>query len=175
LVIIFNKTNMKKNIYWLIQFEEEIEWKRPSDPKKSLMEQSKLYHSDSFSYYVPIKGMKILKKAKAEFFQDLDFSLTSTYKNLLKDSKDSTLKIGWLSPDGVMHYCKYQNHITYADMILDESVSNLEEKGWLHIIKDSDSKSGAMIGYYKYRITQKQARYLTLAEIEFYEDDVAYQ
>lgn len=54
---------------------------------------------------------------------------------MFNDSTNKSLESGWLSPEGKMHYCDYENHIAYAHVILKSDVPTLEMKGWLHIRK----------------------------------------
>lgn len=76
---------------------------------------------------------------------------TSRYQDLIDNSSNKTFKMGWLSPDGKMHYCEYEDHISYAHIVLESDVPTLENHGWLHIIKN-------MTGILrKNRITQAQA------------------
>lgn len=76
---------------------------------------------------------------------------TSEYKNLVDNSNNKSLRMGWLAPDGKMHYCKYSNHISYVHLILNSDVSTIEEQGWIHIY------SGLDCLYSKKRITHEQA------------------
>lgn len=95
---------------------------------------------------------------------------TSEYQNLIKDSKNKDLKIGWLAPDGTMHYCQYGDHITYVHVILNSDVPTIEKQGWLHIIKDMSYVVP------KKRMTYAQAK--TIREelgLEVFEDDILYQ
>jgi hypothetical protein len=77
---------------------------------------------------------------------------TSHYQTLAKNSTDKSLKIGWLAPDGTMHYCEYSDHISYVHVVLDSDVPTIEEQGWLHIVKGLTSL------HPKRRMTQSQAR-----------------
>jgi len=94
----------------------------------------------------------------------------SDYKNLVSDSKDKSLKIGWLAPDGTMHYCQYRNHISYVHMVLNSDVPTIEEQGWIHII------NGLTYVLPKKRMTQAQAK--TIREelgLQVLDQDILYQ
>ena len=102
----------------------------------------------------------------------LDNKKTTWYKNLVKDSTDESLKIGWLSPDGAMHYCKYQNHISYVHEVLETDVPTIEKMGWLHIMLGDDSKPFYSTNR---KITRAQADKMKAMGIYVFEDDVLYQ
>ena len=97
----------------------------------------------------------ILETVKAKNWDMLltkeNIAKTTTYQKLLKDSTDKEIKIGWLAPDGKMHYCHYTNHILYADVVLNTDVPTLESKGWLHIYSGMNGLSPEK------RMTQAQA------------------
>ena len=78
---------------------------------------------------INLKNWKELWKDKS------NIEKTSEYQELIADSNNKELKIGWLAPDGKMHYCKYSNHITYVHLILESDVKQLENLGWIHIYK----------------------------------------
>lgn len=96
---------------------------------------------------------------------------TTEYQNLVEESTDKSLKIGWLAPNGKMHYCRYANHITYVHIVLDSDVPTIEEQGWLHIYAGMSMvnlRNGR-------RITHEQAR--TLREeldINVNDEDILY-
>lgn len=98
---------------------------------------------------------------------------TTNYKELVERSKDSSLKAGWLSPDGRMHYCQYNDHISYVHNVLDTTVPMIEAQGWLHIIKGSDGNPFySSVG--KTRMTMAQAKKLKLMGVHVFDDDVMY-
>lgn len=57
---------------------------------------------------------------------------TSHYKELVEDSKNETLRQGWLDSSGRIHYCRYQNHSSYAMDVLFTDI-DLQNKGWIHM------------------------------------------
>lgn len=163
--------------YWLIKstdkklakkFQEQIFWIRPANPKDK---NSKMHHGDSPSYMYWGKNWKILERVTVEDDEQLDWKKTSTYKNLVNDSTDSSLKIGWLSPEGKMHYCEYQNHISFVHAVLEKDVPTIEKKGWMHIMEGDGRR------YYSKnngkRLTVAQAKWLQ-NEGDFYisEEDI---
>lgn len=99
---------------------------------------------------------------------------TSFYQQLKKNSTNKSLKIGWLSPSGVMHYCEYHDHISYVHVVLGSDVPTIEKQGWIHIIKGDNG--GPPSYFTKHRITQDQAR--TLREelgCHVFEEQILYQ
>jgi hypothetical protein len=98
---------------------------------------------------------------------------TSLYKNLRIDSTDKTIITGWLSPDGQMHYCKYNDHITYVHLILNSEVSTIEAQGWLHISKHDNGEPFYFTP--KRKMTQAQANALKKMGSHVHESDVLYQ
>ena len=97
---------------------------------------------------------------------------TAEYQELAKDSTDKTLKIGWLSPEGKMHYCQYHNHIAYVNVVLNSTASEIEKQGWIHILKNMS----CCCRNNNKRMTQEQAR--TAREelgLHVFDDDVMYQ
>ena len=75
-------------------------------------------------------------KSWHELWTPENIAKTTEYQTLVIDSTNKNLKIGWLSPDGKMHYCKYQNHILYVHIVLDKTVPEIETEGWVHIYND---------------------------------------
>jgi len=98
---------------------------------------------------------------------------TSLYKRLRENSNDKSIICGWLSPDGTMHHCEYNDHDAYVHTILNSNVSTIEKQGWLHISKHDDGQPF----YYtpKRKMTQAQAYALKNMGSEVYECDVLYQ
>jgi len=135
-----------------------------------------LLASNGFSWCILGSKDKILETVKAKSWDVVNTieqrAKTTHYQDLLKDSTDKSLKMGWLSPDGTMHYCKYTNHIEYVHTILESDVPTIEAKGWIHIFADMKHlhpNSGK-------RLTQAQARTAREElELEIFDDDVAYQ
>lgn len=60
---------------------------------------------------------------------------TSYYQELINDSTRKELKLGWLAPDGKMHYCQFFNHTDYVHEILNLDVPTIEKRGWIHIYR----------------------------------------
>lgn len=99
-------------------------------------------------------------------------SKTSEYKELKANSTKKELKIGWLSPSGKMHYCEYHDHIAYVHVVLGKTVPELEEKGWIHVRKDSDGKPYFDV---EKRITQEQAQTLREIGARVWDEQIIYQ
>ena len=118
----------------------------------------------------------IIKKVKAKnwdaLFTPENIAETSEYKDLVERSTDKSLKIGWLEPNGKMHYCRYQDHITYVDLILDSTVDEIEKRGWIHIYKGDKG-----IFYpVSHRVTVAQADTLrNELGLEVCDEDILYQ
>lgn len=115
----------------------------------------------------------ILETVNAKNWNELltkeNIAKTTEYQTLLTDSTDSSLKIGWLAPDGTMHYCKYQNHISYVHIILNKDVPTLESQGWIHIVHGL-----TYLGSSK-RITQAQAKTATeVLGLKVNDEDILY-
>lgn len=136
----------------------------------------KIYHGNGFSYCYIGKDDEILETIEAENWDAVETpenkAKNTWYQNLVKDATDKSLKIGWLAPDGKMHYCRYENHITYVHEILESDVPTIEELGWIHVYAGADTimpNSGK-------RMTQEQAR--TAREelgLNVFDDDIQYQ
>ena len=124
-----------------------------------------IFESDEIVETVQAKDWKALNTPE-------NIAKTTTYQTLVENSTNSELKLGWLSPQGKMHYCTYQNHISYANLILGKDSADLEEEGWLHVYKDNiylQPNNGM-------RMTQEQAR--TAREelnLRVMDEDILYQ
>jgi len=133
----------------------------------------RIYNQNGGYCYIA-KNDKIIETVEASSWDSelLDNKKTTWYKDLVKDSTDESLKIGWLSPDGTMHYCKYQNHISYVHEVLETDVPTIEDKGWLHIMLGNGKEP-----FYsaKKRITQAQAEKMREIGITVFDDDIIYQ
>lgn len=122
--------------------------------------------SDTILEVLEAKNWEVLEKLEHR-------EKTTYYQNLKKNSTDKSLKIGWLSPEGEMHYCDYQEHISYVHEILDSDVPTIEKLGWLHIRKMDDNTPFFTSDK---RITIKQA--ITLKEelgISVSDEEILYQ
>jgi hypothetical protein len=131
-------------------------------------------YNQNGGYCFITKSDKIIETVEANSWDSelLDNKKTTSYKDLVKDSSDESLKIGWLSPDGTMHYCKYENHISYVHEVLETDVPTIESKGWLHIMLGDDRKPFYLTTK---RITQAQADKLREMGINVFDDDIIYQ
>ena len=143
------------------------------EPKYKLR---KLIFFNGFSYNYLGKDDVILETIKAKGWDSVDTmenrAKTTWYQKLIKNSTDKSLKIGWLSPEGVMHYCKYQDHITYVHEVLNSDVPTIEAQGWIHIFDNMKM----LWANNDRRITQAQAR--TAREelgLDVREEDIQYQ
>jgi hypothetical protein len=79
----------------------------------------------SGSYMPKSKKDKILEEKEIEDIHDLDWKKASIYKT---DSR-----CGWLSRDGKFIGCSSQDHDLIADLILNETIEELEKQGWVRI------------------------------------------
>ncbi len=102
----------------------------------------KLFTPNGLSWCILLSKDVILERVSCKSWDELltidRIRKTSTYQRLYKNSKNKDLKIGWLEPNGKMHYCEYSDHIAYVHLILQTNVPDIERKGWVHIYKDCD-------------------------------------
>jgi hypothetical protein len=66
-----------------------------------------------------------LETTLARDYEELDHSKTGLLK---PDSVD-----GWLSPEGRFFGCDYYRHDAVAQLILKQTVTDLERQGWLRV------------------------------------------
>lgn len=157
-------------------------WKiNPSDKERlnlpiSNRPEIKLYNS-SGGYNCLLDSdtvIEVLEGKDWDILEKLEYREKTTYYQRLKaNSTNKELKIGWLSPDGTMHYCEYRDHISYVHEVLGEDVPTIEKQGWIHIRRHDD---GSPYFYSEKRITQEQAR--TLKEelgCRVFEEQILYQ
>lgn len=74
---------------------------------------------------LPISCLKVVRKAQANEFGDLDWSGT-----ILDDSKQDA---GYLSREGRFYGCAPRMHISCASFVLKKTASELDDQGWAHI------------------------------------------
>jgi len=157
--------------WWRITSAKEIEIKKQM-PEYEL----KLYNYANGHNYLMSDDviMEVLEHTSWDTIYGPDCQAkTSLYKRMKEESTDKTIVCGWLSPDGQMHYCKYNNHVTYVHVILNSEVSKIESQGWLHISKHDDEQP-----FYfspKRKMTQAQAQALKNMGAYVHEEDVLYQ
>jgi hypothetical protein len=140
-------------------------------------QEGKKIYNQSGGYNFLISSDEIVETVKAKdwdiLFTPENIAKTTTYKNLVKNSTNKELKCGWLEPNGKMHYCRYQDHITYVDLVLNSSVSEIEDKGWLHVYRNENTVVFYANGH---RITMAQAN--TLRDelgLKVFDEDILYQ
>ncbi|MED3314533.1 hypothetical protein [Bacillus wiedmannii] len=56
--------------------------------------------------------------------------------------------IGWLSPKGIFHECKYNEHSTKIQQLLAIKSADAQDKGWINITSYNCEGSG-VIGIYE--------------------------
>jgi len=117
-----------------------------------------------------------IDKKRIQAWEELDTienrKKTTEYQKLAKNSKNKELKLGWLSPSGEMHYCEYQDHISYVHVVLDSDVPTIQKNGWLHIRKHDD---GTPFYTSNKRITQDQAYTLrNELGVHVFDEDILY-
>ena len=152
--------------------DNEIRW---FELKKEL-DQNILCNKSSWERHILMEEKHaILEYVKAENWEQLltqdNLKKTSHYKKLVEDSKNETLQQGWLDPSGRIHYCRYQNHSSYAMDVLFTTDIDLQNKGWIHMyIVGSE-----LCIYGNRRYTRAQAYTLKeKCDIEIDEDDIIY-
>lgn len=71
---------------------------------------------------------QIIETCEAESWNQLDWNKTKL------NAKDSSLRTGWLSPEGRFTPCSSRDHDDTAILLLQRSVGELEEEGWIRIV-----------------------------------------
>lgn len=106
---------------------------------------------------------KAIRFGFAEADYDLDPTFTSTWQTYHTMQSDTSIKTGFISPEGTMYRCKYSGHIQFADEYLRKSARDLVDKeGWCQVGLDiSDNEPRALCWFDdKARLTWQQAQTL---------------
>ena len=103
----------------------------------------KLFNYSGRGWCTLLSNDVIIDRVKCTSWEELltpeRIQKTSKYKRLYDNSKNKSLKIGWLEPNGKMHYCEYSDHIEYVHIVLQNTVEEVERKGWVHIYKNCNT------------------------------------
>ena len=71
-----------------------------------------------------------------------------------------------------MHYCEYEDHISYVSLVLNKSVSEIEKEGWIHVYKGSE----VIRPNNDKRMTHAQARVIREElNLKVFDSDIQYQ
>jgi len=170
MVFILIKRDLNSIEWWRINASDKDKLDLPRELKIKLYNGGGGYNflldSDIVLEILEAKDWDILEKLEHK-------EKTTYYQNLKKNSTNKSFKIGWLSPEGEMHYCEYSDHISYVHEILGSDVPTIEKQGWLHIRKYDNGNSFFTSNK---RITLEQAR--TLREelgISVSDEEILYQ
>lgn len=93
---------------------------------------SKWYWNDGPAY-MPKKGEQVLQHAMTNDMDWLDHTLTTDWQRWNERVNDTTLKDGWVSPEGRWYRCGYFEHDKVAYDYLRKTTTQLEEAGWARV------------------------------------------
>lgn len=66
------------------------------------------------------------------------FFTADSWDDVLKYTiRDDTQITGWLAPDGTFYGCLPMDHIALEDYVIQKDATELEDKGWIKIYKNS--------------------------------------
>ena len=150
---------------------EEISWMQPTRRNGEMWWYSV---SGSFRPEECITDFELLDSVEVERELDLDFSRTSMWARLKEQSKDTSVRTGWIERSGSFHRCGWHEHSAYAKYILGTTEDELVNGGWVKITSVSGSREPFWTMRDMGRMTPEQARKLTRLGFHVIEDDVTH-
>lgn len=84
---------------------------------------------------------EILETVIAEDFCDLDETKTSSYQYIKNNINNKKLKCGYIDRKGIFYRCEYQSHSDLASVLFDKSQRELDDLGWIKILRKTEKRS----------------------------------